>query len=49
MAARRGDRHEARRVEIHRHLDLEPVWDYPPFVELIAPEASGHRQVPHDH
>lgn len=22
---------------VHRHIDLEPVWDYPPFVELIAP------------
>ena len=24
--------------EFHCDIDLEPVWDYPPFQELIAPK-----------
>ncbi|MFC1573256.1 protein kinase [Candidatus Eisenbacteria bacterium] len=25
-------------AELHRDMDLQPLWDYPPFVELIKPK-----------
>ena len=25
-------------LEMHCDIDLEPLWDYPPFQELIAPK-----------
>ena len=25
-------------VSIHRDIDLEPLWDYPPFIELLRPK-----------
>jgi hypothetical protein len=24
--------------DLHCDIDLEPLWDYPPFVELIKPK-----------
>jgi len=25
-------------VYLHREIDLEPLWDYPPFKELLRPK-----------
>jgi tetratricopeptide (TPR) repeat protein/predicted Ser/Thr protein kinase len=25
-------------VHLHRNIDLEPLWDYPPFIELLRPK-----------
>ena len=25
-------------VDLHRDIDLEPLWDYPPFKEILRPK-----------